>query len=99
MKRIQVELLAVGFALGAMALFADHASPLKSNDSMWLTEAQARGESMLYLDGPVEDARFDRVTGRWRVTDGQDTAWLDARSGELLEVELDPGPSRSPVDR
>jgi hypothetical protein len=90
-KRIKTELLALGFAAATMALSADmEPSPKKPNHSGKLTEAQARAESATYLDAPPTRARFDRATDRWQVTDGRDTAWLDARSGELLEVELSP---------
>jgi hypothetical protein len=89
MKRIQIELLALGFAAATMALFADHGARSKPIDSRWLTDRQARAESALYLDAPPTHARLDRAAGRWAVTDGSTTAWLDARSGELLEVELD----------
>lgn len=88
-KRIQVELLALGFAFGAMALFADHA-PTSGSDSNYLSEQQARAESALYLDAPATTAHLDRATRRWQVTDGRTTAWLDAQSGELLEIALDP---------
>lgn len=106
MKRIQVELLALGFAFGTMALFADHAPPSDRGaprgadgvadhganrmDSMCVSEPKARAESALYLDGPVTQAHLDRDHARWQITDGRTTAWLDARSGELLEVELRP---------
>ena len=89
MKRIKVDLLALGFAAAVMAL----AMPIETRnakDSNPLTVAQIRAESALYLDGPVRKARFHRATERWSVTDGQTTAWLDARTGELLEVELQP---------
>jgi len=90
MKRIETELLSVGFAIATMALFADHADPQNSTDSKRLTLSQARAESALYLDGPALDARLHRAAERWAVTDGHTTAWLDAHTGELLEVELRP---------
>jgi hypothetical protein len=93
MKRIQIELLALGFATATMALFAERMTPSNPMDSSCLTDLQARAESTLYLDAPPTHAHLDHATGRWAVTDGHTTAWLDARSGELLEVELEP-----PVD-
>jgi hypothetical protein len=88
MKRIKTELLALGFATATMALFADHTPAQKYRNSSYLADFQARAESALYLDGPATQARVDRTTGRWAVTDGQTTAWLDARSGDLLEIEF-----------
>lgn len=90
MKRIQVELCAMGFALGVMALFADRAPCEDSMNSSQLSEAQARAESAAYLDATPSDARLEQVTGLWWVTDGRSTAWIDARSGELVEVRFEP---------
>jgi hypothetical protein len=90
MKRIKIDLLALGLAAATMTLFADHADPRNNTDSKRLTPAQARAESARYLDGPAVDTRLHRAAGRWAVTDGSTTAWLDARTGELLEVELQP---------
>jgi hypothetical protein len=90
MKRIKVELLALGFAAALTALLTVPIEPPNIGDSKALTVVQICAESAIYLDGPVKDARFHRATGRWAVTDGHTTAWLDARTGELLEVELRP---------
>ena len=90
MKRIKTDLLALGLAAATTAMFADHADPRNNMDSRRLTLVQARAESAPYLDGPALDARFHRAANRWAVTDGHTTAWLDARTGELLEVELRP---------
>ena len=90
MKRIKTDLLALGLAVATMTLFAGRADPQNNMNSKRLTLAQARAESALYLDGPALDARLHRAAGRWSVTDGRTTAWLDARTGELLEVELRP---------
>ena len=87
MKRIKIDLLAFSFAAAVMAL----AMPIETRnatDSKPLSASQIRAESALYLDGPVRKVRFHRATERWSVTDGHTTAWLDARTGELLEVEL-----------
>lgn len=88
MKRIQVELLAMGFAFGAMALFAGHNPAPDRSDSKHISERQARAESAAYLDAQPTQAHLHRDSRRWQVTDGHTTAWLDARSGELLEVEF-----------
>lgn len=89
-KRIEIELLAVGFAAAMMALFAGGQSASNSCDSNYLTMSQARMESAAYLDAAPTQSLFDRTTERWSVTDGKTTAWLDARSGELVEIELEP---------
>lgn len=90
MKRIKVDLLALGLAAVVTVLFADRADSEKPRDSKGMTLVQARAESALYLDGPVSDARLHRTAQRWAVTDGRTTAWLDARTGELVELDLHP---------
>ena len=90
MKRIKVDLLALGLAAAVTALFADRADAEKPRDSKMMTSVQACAESALYLDGPVTDARLHRAAERWAVTDGRTTAWLDARTGELVEVDVHP---------
>lgn len=88
MKRIKTDLVAIGVALATLALFADHAEPKNIMDSRLLSRAQARAESAAYLDGPPAEARLHRAATRWAVTDGHTTAWLDARTGELLELSF-----------
>lgn len=90
MKRIRTELLALGFAAAVTALLADRAPAEDRIDSNMLNETQACVEAALYLDEPARLARLDRARGQWVVTDGRATAWLDARSGELVEIELAP---------
>ncbi len=89
-KRIGTELLALGFAAAITALFADHADHSNTKDSHILSQAQARAESAPYLEGPVQDVRLHRAAERWAVTDGDTTAFLDARTGELREVSFGP---------
>lgn len=88
MKRIKSDLVAIGVALATLALFADRADPKSFMDSKLLSQAQARAESAVYLEGPPADARLHRAAARWAVTDGHTTAWLDARTGELLELSF-----------
>jgi hypothetical protein len=90
LKRLKVDLLALGLAAVVTTLIADRAEDEKPRDSKVMTSAQACAESAAYLDGPVSEARLHRAAQRWAVTDGRTTAWLDARTGELLEVELQP---------
>jgi hypothetical protein len=89
--RIQVELLALGVAAAltaALSTGTENAS--KRLNSEYLTAIEARAESALYLDALPERARLHRGAGRWQVTDGQATVWLDARTGELLEMDFAP---------
>ena len=89
--RIQVDLLALGVAAALTVAWSpgwEHAS--KRRNSEYLTAVEARAESALYLDARPERSRLHRSTGRWQVTDGQATVWLDARTGELLEMDFVP---------
>jgi len=88
MKRIKTDLVAVGFAAAVMALFWARTDQPNSMDSKVLSVAQARACSADFLDGPASDARLHRAAGRWAVTDGHTTAWLDARTGELVELSF-----------
>ena len=88
MKRIKTDLLALGLAAAVTALCADHASVEESIDSKVLTCAQARAASAPYLDDSASDARLHRTAQRWAVTDGHTTAWLDAHTGELVELSF-----------
>lgn len=90
MKRCKIELWSVGFALSVLALFAERPSAQQSPDSSAVSAAQALAESALYLDGTAREARYDRTSDRWQVTDGYDVAWLDGATGELVELELRP---------
>jgi hypothetical protein len=89
MKRIRIELLALGFAAATTALLAEHRPSQECRESGYLNAGQARAESALYLEAPPTHARLDRATRRWMVTDGHTTAWLDARSGEVVEVSFE----------
>ena len=52
-----------------------------------IDEVAARSEASSYLAATPSDA--ERVDGRWVVSDGADRAWLDAKTGELVEIEFD----------
>jgi hypothetical protein len=52
-----------------------------------LDEVAAKSEAATYLSSTPTDA--ERVAGRWAVSDGADRAWLDAQTGELVEIEFD----------
>ena len=90
MKRCRIELMALGFAAGTMALFAPTVDPAPAGSGDTISEVQARAESADYLAAaPIAaEVRDDRGRARWAVTDGEDTVVLDAHSGELLEVEF-----------
>lgn len=88
MKRLKIELLSFGLAAAVTALFAGSTSERESSNSGYLTACQARAQAASYLEASPRTARLDATTQRWSVSDGRSTAWLDARSGELLEVEF-----------
>jgi hypothetical protein len=80
MKRVMTDLIALGFAAVVTWSLAGAQS-----DST-LDETSARTEAAAYLSAAPRDAK--RVDDQWIVTDGDETAWLDARSGELVEIEF-----------
>lgn len=86
--RLKIELWSLGLATAVTALFVGRAPEQKAPNSRCLSAAQARVEAADYLEAKSLDARFDQATRRWSISDGQTTAWLDARSGELVEVEF-----------
>lgn len=92
MKRIRTDLLALGFATAVVSLCADRRPPEDPGNSKIMAESRARAESALYLEGAATLAHLDRTHGQWVVTDGRDIAWLDARSGQLVALELGPEP-------
>lgn len=88
MKRCKIELLSLGFAAAILALFADRAPVSPASNSRELSSREAMAESTHYLEGTPSASRYHRSVTRWSVTDGESTAWLDARTGELVEVEF-----------
>ncbi|MCA9712172.1 MAG: hypothetical protein KDK70_40420 [Myxococcales bacterium] len=87
MQRVRVELWSLGIAAAVTALLAGSVERGSTQRDL-LTVEQARAEAAVYLAETPQGARLDGATKRWAVTDGRSTAWLDARSGELLEVEF-----------
>lgn len=85
MKRGMIDLFALGFA--AVVTWALPSAPATST----LDESSARIEAAAYLSAAPREA--NRIDGQWVVTDGDETAWLDAASGELVEIEF-AAPSR-----
>lgn len=57
-----------------------------SEPSTSLGESRAMGEAAAYLSSAPQ--RAELVDAQWMVTDGSDTAWLDAQTGELVEIEF-----------
>jgi hypothetical protein len=92
MKRLRTDLLALGFAAAVTSLCAERRAPEIPGNSKVLAESRARAESALYLEGAATLAHLDRTRDQWVVTDGRDIAWLDARSGQLVALELGPEP-------
>jgi hypothetical protein len=82
-RRLRIDLGALAIAtFGAGAVFA-----LFAGDGR-IDEDQARCHAADYLSAAPQQA--ERRGERWSVTDGRDTAWLDARTGELVEIEFSP---------
>jgi hypothetical protein len=53
-----------------------------------VSEDDARVEAAMYLTAAPTQTQLEDA--RWRVSDGRDTAWIDARSGELVEIAFEP---------
>jgi len=87
MKRLEIELWALGFAAGVSALLWPGASQPNPSESLTLSAVQVRAESAAYLDAEPDALAVARDGTRWSATDGDSTAWLDAR-GRLLEVHF-----------
>lgn len=79
-KRWMTDLFALGFA--AVVTWALASAPTSST----IDEASARTEAAAYLSAEPREAK--RVDGQWVVTDGDETAWLDADNGALVEIEF-----------
>ncbi|MEM9462476.1 MAG: hypothetical protein AAGF11_50475 [Myxococcota bacterium] len=90
MKRIKIELWSLGVAAAVMALLAGSQPGHESLNSRYLSADRARAEVAGYLEAEPRYAHLNTAAHRWSVSDGQSVAWLDARSGELLEVEFAP---------
>jgi hypothetical protein len=87
MKRLQRDLVALGIAAcGTIALFALSSSTPRVACDGALSAAEAKREAAGYLAEPPRDAQ--RHGRRWIVTDGHETAWLDAHTGDLVEIEF-----------
>lgn len=78
-KRLRTDLCALGIAafasLALCALFAGDGQ---------LSPSEARAMAADYLTAPPRTAQ--RMGQRWAVSDGRDTALLDARTGDLIEI-------------
>jgi len=81
MKRISIGAVVLVFAASITSLFSAGAEGPKGLD-----DATARAEAASYLSATPRTA--EQVAERWVVTDGADTAWLDTRTGELVEIEF-----------
>jgi hypothetical protein len=82
MKRLRRDLTAALLA-AVCTLGIATVSPVETPE---LSATQARAEGARYLDAAPKDARLR--ADRWQVSDGHDTAWLDAKSGDLVEIEF-----------
>lgn len=86
---MKIELLSLGFATAGFAVFAlatPNASALNSGE---ISSAQALAESAPFLEKAPRSAHYDRDSARWTVSDGASTAHIDAKTGELVEIEFE----------
>ena len=79
MKRLSVDLVALAIACTSLVALA-------AQSRTALDEGAAKSEAESYLASSPQHAAL--VGERWAVSDGDDTAWLDARTGELVEIEF-----------
>jgi hypothetical protein len=81
MKRISIGLAVLVFTGSITALVTAGAEPPQRLD-----DDQALAEATSYLSSPPMSAEIDAE--RWVVSNGTEKAWLDARTGELVEIEF-----------
>lgn len=86
MKRLARDLVALGLAavatvaLGLVSSASDAVAPPA------IPEHVARAEAAFYLGEAAGSA--DLQDRHWRVAAGPHTAWIDASTGELVEIEF-----------
>jgi hypothetical protein len=83
MKRITIGAVVLAFAASVSSLVA-----AGGQAPTGLDDDAARMEAASYLASSPTSA--EKVAERWVVTDGADRAWLDTRTGELVEIEFAP---------
>lgn len=84
MRLPRTDLLAL--VIAGVSTLAVVALSMPSAPKPGLSEDRARAEAAMYLtEAP---ARAELQSARWAVSDGHDTAWLDAKTGELVEIEF-----------
>ncbi|MBC8069853.1 MAG: hypothetical protein IAG13_16060 [Deltaproteobacteria bacterium] len=84
MTPLRPDLLALVFAAVSTAAVAWSSGAMQADAT--LTEACARNEAATYLTS--QPRRAELHAQQWQVSDGHDTAWIDARTGQLLEIEF-----------
>ena len=88
MKRTARDLLALGIAAAATALVTLVASWDPMPVSAVVPEPLARESAAFYLDATPREAELQG--SRWRIATADDVAWIDAATGDLVEVEFGP---------
>lgn len=86
MQRWRIDLVAVAIAAVVTVPLVPDGGVLR------ITESTAALEAADYLGDVPQYAELEG--DRWMVSDGEDTAWLDARTGALVEIEFAPGDRR-----
>jgi hypothetical protein len=76
----------VALTVAAVSTFVIGALALPSAPVGAMSESRAREEASVYLG--AAPARAELRASKWEVSDGHDTAWIDARTGDLVEIEF-----------
>lgn len=84
MRLPRTDLLAL--VIAGVSTLAVVALSLPSAATVGLSEDRARAEAATYLTEAPAQAELQ--SARWKVSDGHDTAWIDANTGELVEIEF-----------
>jgi hypothetical protein len=88
MKRIPRDLVALGLATVATAVLGVLSRAPDAVAPPAIPEHVARAEAAFYLGETAGSAHLrDR---HWRVAAGPHTAWIDASTGELVEIQFGP---------
>ncbi|HWB76493.1 MAG TPA: hypothetical protein VG755_16110 [Nannocystaceae bacterium] len=84
MRLPRTDLLAL--VIAGVSTLAVVAITMPTASTSRLSEDRARAEAATYLtEAP---AQVELQSARWKVSDGRDTAWIDAKTGELVEIEF-----------
>jgi hypothetical protein len=83
-KLPRTDLLALVFSAASTLAVVALGIPMTSAGP--LSEQRAKSEAATYLTSQPQHAELE--ASQWKVSDGKETAWIDARTGELVEIEF-----------